>query len=316
MRVCVIGGSGFIGSRYVLRANGKREVQILDKQQSVDFPDDWIHCDIREQESLTERLKGHECVLHLAAEHRDNVSPISLYYDVNVQGTKNILEAMNVNEINNIVFMSSVAIYGLDKVNPSENHPPDPFNDYGKSKWQAEELLREWYHQRPNARNLTIIRPTVVFGENNRGNVYNLLKQLASGKFMMVGDGTNKKSMAYVDNVAAFIDHCSNRLKGYQVYNYVDKPDINMRELVLQVAKSMGRNTPAARLPYWLGMLGGYGFDLLSLVTGRKFPVSSVRVRKFCATTQFDSTLAHSSGFEAPYSLSEGLDRTLKHDFQ
>jgi hypothetical protein len=57
-------------------------------------------------------------------------------------------------------------------------------------------------------------------------------------------------------------------------------------------------------------MLGGYGFDVLSKVTGKKFPVSAVRVKKFCATTQFDATQAHSSGFIAPYTLSEGLHNT------
>jgi len=238
-----------------------------------------------------------------------------LYYDVNVQGTKNVLEAMGKNKIHRIVFTSSVAVYGLDKDNPNEEHPVDPFNDYGKSKWQAEEILREWYNEKPDERHLTIIRPTVVFGENNRGNVFNLLKQIASGKFMMVGNGQNKKSMAYVGNVAAFIDYCSNNMHGYQLYIYVDKPDLNMNDLVKQVGKSLNNKIPAMRLPKWVGMLGGYGFDILAMVTRKSYSVSSVRVKKFCATTQFDSSKAHSSGFKAPFNLSEGLDRTLKHEF-
>ena len=68
------------------------------------------------------------------------------------------------------------------------------------------------------------------------------------------------------------------------------------------------------KIPYWLGMLGGYGFDLLSFITRKKLPISSVRVKKFCATTQFNSTKAHSN-FKAPYSLKEGLDLTLEHEF-
>lgn len=68
-------------------------------------------------------------------------------------------------------------------------------------------------------------------------------------------------------------------------------------------------------MPYWLGIPVGYGFDILSKLTGKKFSVSSVRVKKFCATTQFDATLAHSSGFNAPYTLSEGLHRTLQYEF-
>ncbi|STH53273.1 UDP-N-acetylglucosamine 4-epimerase (UDP-GlcNAc 4-epimerase) [Escherichia coli] len=57
----------------------------------------------------------------------------------------------------------------FEQHNPDENHPHDPFNHYGKSKWQAEEVLREWYNKAPTERSLTIIRPTVIFGERNRG---------------------------------------------------------------------------------------------------------------------------------------------------
>jgi len=52
--------------------------------------------------------------------------------------------------------------------------------------------------------------------------------------------------------------------------------------------------------------LGGLSFDLLAKVTGKKFSVSAVRVKKFCATTQFDATAAHNSGFKAPFTLAEG----------
>jgi nucleoside-diphosphate-sugar epimerase len=68
-----------------------------------------------------------------------------LYYDVNVEGTQNILDAMDKNGIQDIIFTSSVAIYGLNKENPDEDHPADPFNHYGKSKRQAEQKLQEWY---------------------------------------------------------------------------------------------------------------------------------------------------------------------------
>lgn len=252
----------------------------------------------------------------LAADHRDEVSPIPLYYDVNVQATRNALEAMDKNGVKNIIFTSSVAVYGLNKKNPNEQHPTDPFNHYGKSKWQAEEVLRKWYDKDPKNRSLTIIRPTVIFGERNRGNVYNLLKQIASGKFLMVGKGSNYKSMAYVGNVTAFIKYqLENLMPGYKLYNYIDKPDLNMNELVSQVEKSLNKKIPSTHFPYWLGMLGGYGFDFLSKLTGKKFSVSSVRVKKFCATTQFDATLAHSCGFKAPYTLSEGLHRTLQYEF-
>lgn len=315
-KVIFVGASGFVGTRLIETAKSDFDIKNLDKQQSHFHPALTVLGDVRNQSELDSAFHDQSTVVLLAAEHRDDVSPTSLYYDVNVQGTKNVLKAMDKNGVKNIIFTSSVAVYGLNKVNPDESHPVDPFNHYGKSKWQAEEVLREWYHQNPDERSLTIVRPTVIFGERNRGNVYNLLKQIAGGKFAMVGAGKNYKSMAYVGNIVEFIKYKLMHVeRGYQVYNYIDKPDLNMNQLVAVVENSLNKKIPSVHLPYALGMLGGYCFDILSKVTGKKFAVSSVRVKKFCATTQFDATKVHSSGFVAPYSLSEGLDRTLKYEF-
>ncbi|GET24189.1 NAD-dependent epimerase/dehydratase family protein [Prolixibacter sp. NT017] len=315
-KILLIGASGFVGTRVLDITKEEFSTSNFDKQQSIYHPETTTIGDVRNQTELDNALQNQEAVVLLAAEHRDDVSPVSLYYDVNVQGARNVLEAMDKNGVKNIIFTSSVAVYGLNKKNPDENHPADPFNHYGKSKWQAEEVLRKWHQKDPENRSLTIIRPTVIFGERNRGNVFNLLKQIASGKFLMVGKGTNKKSMAYVGNIAAFIKFQLDNLQpGYLVYNYIDKPDFNMNELVAQVEKSLNKNIPSTHFPYWLGMLGGYGFDVLSKVTGKKFAVSSVRVKKFCATTQFDAAKAHSSGFKAPFTLAEGLHRTLHYEF-
>lgn len=314
--ITLIGASGFVGTRLTDLIKDEFQVSIFDKQQSPFFSEITTMGDVRNQEQLDKALTNQEAVVLLAAEHRDDVSPTSLYYDVNVQGTRNVLKAMDKNDVRKIIFTSSVAVYGLNKKNPDENHPIDPFNHYGKSKWQAEEVLREWYNQDPQNRSLTIIRPTVIFGERNRGNVYNLLKQIASGKFLMIGKGLNYKSMAYVGNVVAFIRyHLQKNSTGYEVYNYIDKPDLNMNELVGQVEKSLSKKIPSTHFPYWLGMLGGFGFDILSKLTGKKFAVSSVRVKKFCATTQFDATKAHSCGFTAPYTLAQGLHNTLHYEF-
>lgn len=311
-----IGASGFVGTRLIDICKNEFDITNFDKQQSSFFQELTTIGDVRNPDDLEKAMQGKETVVLLAAEHRDDVSPISLYYDVNVQGTRNVLEAMEKANVNNIIFTSSVAIYGLNKQNPDEQHPADPFNHYGKSKWQAEEILREWYKKDPENRSLTIIRPTVIFGERNRGNVYNLLNQIASNHFLMVGKGTNYKSMAYVGNVVAFIKyHLQNQQPGYQVYNYVDQPDMDMNDLVTLVEKSLNKKILRTHFPYWLGMFGGYGFDILSKISGKKFAISSVRIKKFCATTKFDASKAHGCGFKAPYTLEEGLQRTLHYEF-
>lgn len=317
MKIAIIGASGFIGTHLInlLKNCSSFDIANIDKRQSHFHPEITTIANVLDKDKLVKLLVGTDLVVLLAAEHRDDVSPFSLYYDVNVGGLQNTLEAMEANGVKRIVFTSSVAIYGLNKKNPNEEHPVDPFNHYGRSKWQAEQVLQEWYKAHPD-RNINILRPTVIFGEHNRGNVYNLLRQLASGKFMMVGKGDNKKSMAYVGNVVDFIKFLiENKTEGYNVYNYIDKPDFTMNGLVDYVSEVLKKHIPATRIPLWLGMLGGYCFDVLAFLTWKKLTVSSIRVKKFCATTLFDATKVQESGFKAPYTLREGLARTLEFEF-
>ena len=317
MKITLIGGSGFVGTRLIdlLHGSNGYELQNIDKQPSHFFSGITVLGDVRDKEKLTELLKGTDVVVLLAAEHRDDVSPLSLYYDVNVGGMQNTLAAMEANGVKRIVFTSSVAVYGLNKKNPNEEHTKDPFNHYGKSKWLAEMELEKWYREHPDW-NINILRPTVIFGERNRGNVYNLLRQISGGKFLMVGKGNNCKSMAYVGNIVAFIKYLiENKTQGYDAYNYIDKPDFTMNELVGHVSKVLNKHIPMTHFPYWLGMLGGYGFDLLAFITRKKLTISSVRVKKFCATTQFDGSKVLATQFKPPYSLGEGLARTLEFEF-
>ena len=314
MKNLVIGGSGFVGSRLLSQVDKDSFVN-LDKNKSHHYNEITSIGNITKLNEIESSFTNIDTVILLAAEHRDDVSPTSLYYDVNVQGTKNVLQAMDCVGVKNIIFTSSVAIYGLNKENPDEIHSEDPFNHYGKSKLQAEKAIKEWYENDPNGKSITIIRPTVIFGERNRGNVYNLIKQISTGKFIMIGNGKNKKSMAYVGNIVAFIkDRLDKPKLGYHVFNYSDKPDFSMTELVSVIENKMNIKVPTFKIPYWLGMVAGYGFDLISLISRKKLSISSVRVKKFCATTQFNSTKAHSN-FKAPYSLKEGLELTLEHEF-
>lgn len=318
MKIVMIGASGFVGTRLIdrLRKQPERyDCKNVDLQPSHFFNEISVIGDVRSQDMMDRELKDADLVVLLAAQHRDDVTPISLYYDTNVGGMEVTLRAMKKNGVRRIIFFSSVAVYGLNKKNPDETHPADPFNHYGKSKWQAEQVLQKWYEAHTDW-NINIIRPTVIFGERNRGNVYNLLKQISSGKFLMVGKGDNKKSMAYVGNVVAFVQYMiDNVTEGYNVFNYIDKPDNNMNQLVGHVSEVLNRHIPATHFPYWLGMTGGYCFDILAALTRKKLTISSVRVKKFCATTEFDSTKAHSTGFVPPYTLNEGLARTLEFEF-
>ncbi len=316
-KLVLVGGSGFVGTRLIslLKEQGDYNLLNIDIARSEAHPEITERGDVRRFFSMLQAFGGADTVVLLAAQHRDDVRPLSLYTETNVDGMRNVLAAMSQAKVRRIIFFSSVAVYGLNKPEPDETATPDPANEYGRTKWRAEQLLRKWHERHPE-RSVVVIRPTVIFGEGNRGNVYNLLHQIQSGRFLMVGSGTNPKSMAYVGNVVAFVRHLLEKDEpGYHIYNYVDKPDYDMNSLVHLVSETLGKKIPATHFPKWLGMLGGYCFDAMSFVTRHRFAVSSQRVRKFCSTTQYSSAKAFATGFQPPYSMEEALQQTLRYEF-
>jgi len=325
--ICVIGGSGFIGTRLCKRLmQAQEDFFIIDKKQSQTFPEKTVLCDVRNLNDLKKTIEGN-VIINLAAEHRDDVRPKSLYWEVNVKGAENVCKVAEEKGIDKIIFTSSVAVYGFTYKETYEDGHLTPFNDYGITKLEAEKVYISWQKKAPSKRTLLIIRPTVVFGEANRGNVYNLLNQIANGRFIMVGNGKNIKSMAYVENVAAFIEYSLSFDPGIHIYNYVDKPDFDMNTLVQTIYSELNkRNKPnkpnklnklnkhKIRIPYALGLLAGKLFDFISLTTGKRLPISSIRIKKFCSNTCFGTSIPK-TGFIPPVSLNDGLIRTIYYEF-
>ncbi|KFN48882.1 NAD-dependent epimerase/dehydratase family protein [Arenimonas composti] len=314
--IVVVGGSGFVGTRFCRRLQAAgQDFVIVDKNPSAAFPDRVRIADVRDPEQLRQAIPQAEVLVNLAAEHRDDVRPRSLYDEVNVGGARNLVAVAAERGIRRIVFTSSVAVYGFAPPDTGEDGRIAPFNDYGRTKYEAEGVFEAWRDEAPEQRSLVIVRPTVIFGEQNRGNVYNLLSQIARGRFLMIGDGRNVKSMAYVENVAAFLQHTLTLPDGRHLYNYIDKPDLDMNTLVSTVRRRLGAGDGVGlRLPLFMGLAAGHALDLVAAVTRRNFVVSAIRVRKFTATTQFASAAA-SSGFVAPVGLAEALERTVHHEF-
>ena len=313
-KITVIGGSGFVGTNLCRQLSLKQQdFEIIDLKISNQFPEKCKIADVRDIDTLRDTITG-DVVINLAAVHRDDVRDKTEYQLTNVDGAENIALVCEEKGIAKIIFTSTVAVYGFAEPGTDENGIINPFNEYGRTKFEAEEKLRKWHAKGKNS--LIIVRPTVIFGEGNRGNVFNLLNQIASGRFLMIGNGENKKSMAYIANVVAFLETCIATDQRYGVYNYVDTPDLTMNELVSQVRTTLkGKTGVGPRLPYWLGILFGYVAEGISRVTGRNFPISSVRVKKFVTSTEFQSSCSDLNKFKAPFSLCEGLNSTVELEF-
>lgn len=317
MQVDVIGGSGFIGTRFVrrLKQGEVANVHIVDKLQSKSFPELSCLADVRSVEELGNALRPEAVLINLAAEHRDDVRPLSLYDEVNVDGARNICQVAREKRVKQIIFTSSVAVYGFAPLGTDESGKIAPFNDYGRTKYEAEKVFQAWQAEQPDQRSLVIVRPTVVFGEQNRGNVYNLLKQIASGRFVMIGGGLNRKSMAYVENVAAFIEHSMTLGPGTHIFNYIDKPDFTMYALVAKVNAMFGRGDQIrVRVPFCVGYAIGKAFDGIALLTGKRFAISAIRVKKFCADSMYETSVER-TGFVRPVPLEKALQDTVRFEF-
>lgn len=315
--VNIIGGSGFIGTRLMRRLTEKGAVKskIIDKVLSKVFPELVTLSDVRSAELLRASVENGAVIINLAAEHRDDIRPLNLYDEVNVGGAKNICLVAREKGVKTIIFTSTVAVYGFAPIGTDESGEIAPFNNYGRTKFEAEQVFKTWQAEEPNERTLVIIRPTVIFGEQNRGNVYNLLRQIASGKFVMVGHGENRKSMAYVENLAAFIEYSMSFKPGVYIYNFIDKPDFTMNSLVANVNRILGRPEKISfKLPYVVGYLIGKGFDLVAGITGKRFAISSIRVKKFCANSVYNTAI-NETGFVPPVPLGQALAQTVRYEF-
>ena len=313
-KITVVGGSGFVGTNLCRELSLKQKnFEIIDLRMSTQFTEQCKIGDVRDIDSLRSTITG-EIVIVLAAVHRDDVRDKLEYHRTNVEGAENIIKVCKEKGIKQIIFTSTVAVYGFADPQINEDGEIKPFNEYGRSKFHAEERFRAWRVETDSK--LIIIRPTVIFGEGNRGNVYNLFKQIASGKFLMIGKGKNKKSVAYIGNVVAFLEGCILTKKKYGLYNYVDTPDFTMNDLVSLVQfKLFSKKNSNLMLPYWFGMFLGYVFDAIIKISGKSLPVSSIRVKKFVSSSEFKSSKSDLDDFVPPFSLETGINRTLQCEF-
>lgn len=310
-KISVIGGAGFIGTALCrLLARQGQPFEVVDLRPSPAFPARSRIADIRDPAALARAVTG-RVLVHLAAVHHDDAAPAD-YLQTNVGGTRNLCDLARQRGIGQIVFTSSVAVYGNAPSGTDERGRIAPVTAYGRSKAQAEAVLHGWAAEAGPGASLAILRPVAVIGPGNRGNVQRLFAQIAAGRFVMVGDGRNVKSLAHVGNVAAFLAAMVAARPAQGVWNYADGPDLTTAELVaLARAGLRGRPGTGPRLPRAAGLALGHLADAVSAMTGKSLPLSADRVRKFCAETRFVRA-APLPGFAPQVTLAEGLREMLR----
>lgn len=312
MKIFVTGATGFIGRTAVaaLRASG-HECVCFDR---LPFPgggshNGFIRGDIRDAEAVNRAIAGCHAALHLAAAHHDFGIAAETYHDVNVTGTEVVLQAMESAGIDDIAFFSTAAVYGATQGVRTEETPTAPVTPYGATKLEAEAVLSRWATANP-ARSVLIIRPTVVFGRDNFANMFTLIRQIDRGRFALVGNGTNRKSLAYVGNlVEALLQRWPHpAVPGVRLYNYADLPDLTSREIAEAVYAGLGRQAPRWQIPMPLARLAAAPFDLVTALTGRDLGLSSARLAKFAqAETRLAPAALAAEGYTPRVPLGEAI---------
>lgn len=315
MNILVTGSSGFV-ARFLIPslASAGHTVTGIDKEvggSQFGSYFKFVHGNILDKVKVEQAIKDIDLIVHLAAEHQDFGVPKELYYEVNVKGMEILLEFARRYNVDRFIFYSSVAVYG-NNVEPShEEMKPEPLNPYGESKYLAEGCLRGWYEE-DNNRQIVIIRPAVLFGPYNYANMYRLISAIARKRYFNVGDGKNIKSAGYVENVVAATLFLLGRMApGVEIYNYADAPHLNSSELASIIADALHVNLSPLTIPRNLAMILATPLDVFAKLTKINLPITSDRIKKFTATTHHQAGKITETGFQAPYTLKEGLRKMV-----
>lgn len=128
----------------------------------------------------------------------------------------------------------------------------------------------------------------------------------------MIGNGNNIKSIAFVENLVEFTLYLLRLKKKTKIHNYVDEPQMTLKELVLFIRVQFNIKTRLRYLPYSIAFLGGTIFDFLSKILNKKLKISRVRVEKFIIESSYSANL---SGYKRTYNLREALKKTIVEEF-
>jgi len=314
VRFCLTGGSGFIGSYFCERLTTERhDVTILDLvEPPAGSPHDrFVQGDIRDVDACRAALTSCDTLVHLAAAHHDFGIPDATFFDVNERGAQVLCEVLDEVGIRSVSFYSTVAVYGSAPPPHDENTTPEPQSPYGASKLAAEGVFRGCA-EKGSGRRCVVVRPAVNFGARNFANMYSLMRQIYGGRFVFMGPGRNVKSLTYIENLVDATLYLLNKkvLPPFDVFNYVEKPDLASRRIAEEIFRGLGREPTRLRIPLWVGLAAALPFDVIIRLTGRNLAISGERLRKlFEVETRFGADKIRAAGFEPKVSLRDGIGR-------
>lgn len=320
MRILVTGGTGFTGSALVLRlASEGHEVLSLDTQSGLRDAEleaagaRLVRGSITDADAVDEIMRGVDVVHHVAAAFRESGESVSHHREVNVEGTRIVLEAAVRHRVRRFVNCGTCGVHG-DVARPpaGEDAPIAPADYYQRLKYQAEVLVREASEQ--HGLSALTLRPAGIYGPGDPGRLLIIFKAVAKGVFPMFGSGDALYHTTYIDNlVDAFLLAQDSQMSGGRPYLVGDDRYLTIEQLVRRVADAMGAEVRIPHFPIGPLLVAGQMVEAACRPFGITPPIFPRRVDWFRQNRAFDISRAREElAYEPRVGLDEGLRRTAE----
>ncbi len=318
--VLIVGGAGFIGSFLAERWLEKGladQVVIADIQPSALSGKKGIvyrKVDVREPLPLDLCEQAPEWIFNFAAVHREPGHEAHEYFDTNLKGADTVTAYAETVGCKNIFFTSSISVYGPTSGPTDENSRICPISPYGGSKYPAE-LIHKGWQSRSADRRLMIIRPGVVYGPRDPGNIGRMINAIQKGYFAFPGSMDINKSYAYIYGLLDSVEFVINSGEPVVVYNYVETPTETLGAIAEHVRAFVGSKAPILSLPTSLLLPAAH---VVQALAGSRNPVHPVRVKKAGMSTHIIPKKLADMGFPFQYTFKSSLEhwaRKVPSDF-
>lgn len=277
MKILFTGANGFLGSHVIPLLRKKSfDVRTLGTQTG-----DYVYDITKEMPFFDEDF---DIIFHAAGKAHSipsNYEEENEFYDINFEGTKKICKALE-NKLPKIfIFISSVAVYGIDSgVAITEQTPLNGTTPYAKSKIRAEEFLLQWSEK--HGVQLYILRPSLIAGPEPPGNLGDMISAIKKGCYFNIGGGKALKSILWVEDFAEILVKTLDNKGG--IYNVCDSRNYSFKEISTMIAKSMNKSTPH-NIPFFLAKF----FAVIGDVVGKGFPLNSNKLDKITKSLTFSN---------------------------
>lgn len=314
----LFGGSGYIGKNLLTGLLNELDFDIIHVcdirplngfEKDIDEGKVLYHkIDIRKPISLDFSKADVEksWIFNLAAIHREPGHEYNEYFDTNIPGAKHISQFAESTGIKNIFFTSSIAPYGKSLYERRESSPLYPETAYGISKALAEKIHQIWL-AKDEGRRLIIVRPSVIFGPKDPGNVFRMIRALSKGTFVLPNGGNIIKAYGYIYGLVESILFTIRRHERLIVYNYAENPVVPLKDMVKIAKKELGYNKPTIKLSVKVLAFIAFLVQKGYMVIGRTSDIHPVRVKKAGFPTNIKPQFLIDEGFEFKYDFQNAL---------